>query len=155
MAEVPPRFGVGTLLLLLVLVLLAPLIIVLIVGMVLYELTPWRRAAVFRFETKILQVLARNGEMAGMELRETANAELGARFGLGTFYSSMSRLEKGDLVESRLAKEMRGAGEDAFERTVAYYRLTKGGRRERTKRTTIRETLSALPGRLKPAPCPA
>ena len=117
---------------------------------ILYEISPWRRQQLFDYENAIITVLARKDETRGRDLRISANAEVGRNFTVGTFYCLMARLEEQDIVTARNEEELlecKGATDQ-----VTRYKLTGGGRRLRTSRLTMKESIQALPGWLAPVP---
>lgn len=131
----------------LIIILLSPILFVVL----LYELTPYRRNLLFRFECSILSILARNGETWGKELRELACSEIqGSVSGVG-FYRIMSSLTERQEVAERVVLESVTVNGKTWSQRKTYYRLTENGRRSRIHRAaTTWEIIRGIPQRLAP-----
>jgi DNA-binding PadR family transcriptional regulator len=133
-----PRF-LQKLALALALLVFSPIILILLV----YELLPHRRAQIQRFTAEALSALAREGELAGRDLRRRANARARTHIDSGTFYCRMRRLEEAGHVTSR--EEERDGG------LARLFSVTRSGRHLSVEIQTPADAAKTFLGGLCPA----
>jgi hypothetical protein len=136
---------VSCLLIILLLVLLAVPVLL----WILYELLPHRRRRLMTLVGEALSTLARDGESEGKILRNQVVSRTRIDCGYVEFTSIMCMLVRMGDVERRFEREH--DDELGEEVTVAFYRITPGGQRRRTKAPSPVEMAGGFLGGLNPA----
>ena len=143
----------------LLLLLITPILVALIpcfLLWLLYEHTPYRKNLIYNTESSILSVLGRHGEISRNELRKLVTQELGSAFSYNAFFTAVIRLIKEDWIEERRESVTMTLGNESYESSLGYYKLTSGGRKIRKNRAaTAWESFKGLAGNLPPGIVPA